>query len=197
MVYVSAKAPVPAANLNPHRGFTLTEMVTVIALIGITTAIAAPSFSNLLKNNRITAAANELLTSLTLARSTAITTRTQSVVCPSNDSTSDKPSCGGAWEDGWIVFTDIDGNGEVSPPQETLWEQHPALGGTLDIGAPGALATRIRFQPIGTVPGFNGTFAICDDRGGDADQRHNMREVVLSFAGRARVVKGDGGTACP
>ncbi len=171
--------------------------MTVIVLVGITTTLAVPSFSNLIKNQRITATSNELLTSLTLARSSAITTRTQVVVCPSANSSAANPVCGGAWEDGWIVFTDINGDGTVTPPQETLWEQHPALGGTVKIGAPGALGNLVRFQPIGTAPGSNGTFAVCDDRGSDADQRQNMREVILAFAGRARVASGDGDTACP
>jgi len=182
---------------NRQRGFTLAELLTVVAVVGITTVIAAPSFSNLLKNQRITTASNELLTSLMLARSSAITTRTQTVICPSTNSASAKPTCGGSWEDGWIVFTDLDGDGAATPPQETLWEQHPALGGTIKIGAAGAIANRIRFQPIGTVPGFNGTFAICDDRSSDSDQRGKMREVILAFAGRARVVEADGDTACP
>lgn len=196
----------PSVSNRPHtlrtcpslqRGLTLTELIVVIALVGITTTMAAPSFSNLLKNQRITAASNELLTSLMLARSSAITTRGQTVICPSSNSAAAKPACGGSWEDGWIVFTDLDGDGEVTPPQETLWEQHPALGGTIKIGTVGNLATRVRFQPIGTVPGFNGTFAICDDRADDSAQRANMREVVLAFAGRARVEKGNGETACP
>ncbi len=179
---------------NRQRGFTLAELLTVVVLVGITTSMAAPTFSKLLKNQRITAASNELLTSLMLARSSAITTRSQTVVCPSANSASAKPTCGGSWEDGWIVFTDLDGNGEVTPPQETLWEQHPALGGTIEIGAPAAL---VRFQPIGTAPGSNGTFAVCDDRADDTGQRKNMREVILAFAGRARVVEADGDTACP
>lgn len=182
---------------HPQHGLTLLELITALAVIGITAAAAAPAFTNLVKNQRITTAANELLTSLSLARSTAIATRIQSVACPSANATSDAPACGGSWDDGWVVFTDIDGDGDPDPPQETIWEQHPALGGTVVIGAAGNVANRVRFQPMGTARGFNGTFAICDDRGGDAAQRENMREVVVAFAGRIRVMPADGDTACP
>lgn len=180
-----------------QRGVTLLELMTALAVIGITAAAAAPAFTDLVKNQRITTAANELLTSLSLARSSAMTTRVQSVVCPSANATSDAPACGGSWQGGWIVFSDINGDGDPNPPRETIWEQHPALGGKVQIGAPGMIAQRVRFQPMGTARGFNGTFAICDDRSADTNQRRNMREVVVAFAGRVRVLPGDGDTACP
>jgi prepilin-type N-terminal cleavage/methylation domain-containing protein len=59
--------------LRPVQGFTLIEMLVVVALLGIFLAIAAPSFAGLIRSNKVQAAADELVTVLQYARSEAIT----------------------------------------------------------------------------------------------------------------------------
>lgn len=54
-------------------GFTLVEMMVVVALLAIFVAIAAPSFSSLIRSNRVQAAADELFDLLQYARSEAVT----------------------------------------------------------------------------------------------------------------------------
>lgn len=60
-------------SLRPAQGFTLIEMLVVVALLGIFLAIAAPSFAGLIRSNKVQAAADELVTVLQYARSEAIT----------------------------------------------------------------------------------------------------------------------------
>ncbi|MEH3021124.1 MAG: GspH/FimT family pseudopilin [Pseudomonas oryzihabitans] len=54
-------------------GFTLIEMLVVVALMGIFLAIAAPSFAGLIRANRVQAAADELVGVLQYARGEAVT----------------------------------------------------------------------------------------------------------------------------
>jgi len=54
-------------------GFTLTELMIVIAIVGILIAIAAPGFGAMTRSNRVTVAANELTNLLNYARSEALT----------------------------------------------------------------------------------------------------------------------------
>ena len=84
------------------------ELVVTIALVAILTTLAIPSFSEVLRQWRRDSATRELSTSLQMARSEAIKSSRQTVICPSTDGT----ACvaGTEWNTGWMVFVD-DGAG--------------------------------------------------------------------------------------
>ena len=56
----------------PSGGFTLVEMLTVIALTAIMASVALPNFSGLITRYRVAAKANSLQASLSFARAEAI-----------------------------------------------------------------------------------------------------------------------------
>jgi len=56
---------------RPARGLTLIELLTVVAVLGIVLAIAAPSFADLMNRRRVQLVATELSTDLAYARSEA------------------------------------------------------------------------------------------------------------------------------
>jgi len=59
-------------RMPSRRGFTLVELLVVIAIIAILATLAAPSFQDLLKANRVTSQSNEIVSLITLTRSEAI-----------------------------------------------------------------------------------------------------------------------------
>ena len=77
-----------------QRGFTLTELMIVVVVVGILASLAAPSFSELIKSQRIKSMATDINASLTLARSEAIK-RNRNVTLA--------PTTAGSWQGGWQI----------------------------------------------------------------------------------------------
>ncbi|MDX9873425.1 MAG: GspH/FimT family pseudopilin [Spongiibacteraceae bacterium] len=68
------------------RGFTLVELMVVVALIAIFATVAVPSFTKFVENNRTQAAHNEVVGLLRYARTLAVTERTVVSVCTADNS---------------------------------------------------------------------------------------------------------------
>src|SRR4030066_971324 len=90
------------------RGFTLVELLVVLAVGAILLAIAIPSYAFLVNTNRLAAATNALFSYLQLARSEAIKRATRVTVCKSSNAMAAQPSgnAAAAWQGGWVIFVD-------------------------------------------------------------------------------------------
>jgi len=75
------------------RGFTIIEILMVVAILGIFAGLAAPSMADLLAATSIRGASSDLYTSLITARSEAIKRRSNATVAP----------VGANWNSGWTV----------------------------------------------------------------------------------------------
>lgn len=88
-------------------GFTLLELMVTVSIMAILLTIALPSFQGSLRSNRLATTSNELLASLSLARSEGIKSTRGGGVCASADGA----VCGVDWNLGWMVWTEKDGDG--------------------------------------------------------------------------------------
>jgi len=178
-----------------NAGFTLIELMIAIVLLAILMMVAAPSLQDLTMNARITSNANDLMTDLAMARSEAVRGNTRAAICSSNNGTSCTAS---AWEQGWLVFTDADGNGAINGTDAIV-----KVMGALELGnilasaghsTNGAGGSFVPFRPSGSVtPGGAGTvdFTLCDSRTtanvGAAAATNKGRRIRISATGRAIV----------
>ena len=92
------------------RGFTLIEMLVVVAIGGILAAVAAPSLISVIESNRRTIISNQLMEDLAFARRHAITLSTSMALCGS-DSTQPYTCVENAyngstrdWSKGWYTY---------------------------------------------------------------------------------------------
>ena len=89
------------------NGFTVIELLIVIAVVAIMLSWAMPSLRGTLARNQLLGQANELANAMTLARSEAVTRGTQAGICASSNGT----SCSGKnddWDKFILVFVDQD-----------------------------------------------------------------------------------------
>ncbi len=87
--------------IDHQQGFSLLELLVVMAIIGIVTMVGLPNYKATMEANRVTAATNNLLGALQLARSEAAARRSTVTVCASNN----QSTCSGGWSDGGVVRT--------------------------------------------------------------------------------------------
>jgi len=163
-----------------HRGFTLLELLITIAVAAITLSIAVPGFQDLVNNNRLTTAANDLLSDVLLARSEAVKRETRVVLCKSKNLTSCITS--GGWEQGWLVFLDLNNNAQVDTG-EPIFSAHEALQGVAIAGNT-AVSDYISYVSTGRTRKTdgslqNGTLTIT--------AANKTRKLVISSTGRPRI----------
>ena len=163
------------------RGMTFVELTTVIAIIGISLATLAPSWSAMVQRNRVTTSAHELLAHLRYARNEAVTRRQFVSLCPSIDGANCSRDTQG-WHHGYLVFEDRDGDRNRAPDEPLLRVQNKAQAG-IRLHSTSARPA-IRFRADGAAWSTNTTFSVCQ---GLADRADSNRAVILYGSGRARI----------
>ena len=170
-------------NQIKTKGLTLIELLITLAIVGILLAGATPSMTEFIQNNRAVTQINELQSSLSLARNEAIRRNNNITICRSSNGS----SCGGNWQDGWIVFVDNDLDGYRGVSDEIL-----SIHGTLTGGNTLAFSqTRVIYANSGMArSGSNGTFVLCDARG-----TASSMGIIVGVSGRPRfATSGDIGS---
>ncbi|MEQ9463809.1 MAG: GspH/FimT family pseudopilin [Haliea sp.] len=146
------------------HGFTLVEMLVVLAVLAVTLTLVAPGFTDLIRDNRMISSVNGLRAALHTARSEAIARRAPVRVCATSNGT----ACDGAadaWAEGYMAFVNAGGGGapdEADADQAPLLWERGAVTGVIATHGAGAV---VDFDATGAARGTAGTITFCDDRG--------------------------------
>jgi type IV fimbrial biogenesis protein FimT len=124
-------------------------MVAVMGIVAILMAIAVPSYKYVTNANRVAGEGNGLLGDLQFARSEAIKEGQSVIVCVSANGTACDNST--AWNEGWLVYSDLNGNGALDVNEPVLRIQS-TFSGTDTFTANNNLAT-IPFNREGFAAG--------------------------------------------
>lgn len=167
------------------RGFTVVELLVVLAVAAILLGTAVPSLLAVSRSVKLSSATNSLFSSLVLARSEAAKRHARVALCKSADGSVCAKS--GGWEQGWIIFHDANNNG-LREDGEQIVRHVQAMPRDMRLSGNLNVATYVSYAPTGETKLASGAFqagtiTLCNasSQGGAA------RQIVLSAAGRPRM----------
>ena len=165
---------------RPVYGFTLIESLIALAIVSIVASFMVPSFSDLIQRSRATTAHNWIVTSIMVARQSAVSYNTMTTLCASSTGV----SCGGDWHEGSIVFLDKNKNAKVDEEDTIIqWFHYPLDAGTIKWRS---FRNRkyLQITSMGYTNFQNGNFIYCSE---NQDPRFR-RQLVINMVGRPRSV---------
>jgi type IV fimbrial biogenesis protein FimT len=184
-------------TMKKTGGFTMIELMVVIAIVAIMTTLAAPSFKSLIQSNSMSSAVNAFLADMRFARSEALRRGGSVVLCRSDDPEAATPVCGtgtgtNGWVSGWVVYVDQNGNSAIEST-EVLRVQGPITSIDSISQLSGSTRNKLEFTATGR---FTLSSTLSLQFGGNANfSNETQRVVCVSVGGRARVA-GDGYASC-
>lgn len=171
------------------KGITMIELMMTLAILGIITSLAIPSFSKTINNSRLTTNANQLVASLNLARSEAIKRNTTIYVANIENE-------GQNWDNGWNVFIDENSNEIFNENSDTLLKTYPSLTNNYTLRTGENISSWVAYKPSGLYETSTGrlsdSFRLCTMK----SDTNDSRRIILNSIGRARITKNDA-SSCP
>ena len=164
------------------HGFSLPELLTVVAIAAILLGVGLPDLGGLLRARQLRTATDDLFGAIGLARAQAIARNERIVLLP-------RDAGGTDWTRGWTVFADRDGDG-VPGAADDILSVHEAL----PAGMTAAFAFTSPAAPYYIA--YNGAGRSCNWSGaGGAAARWGtlslfhggaIRRIKINMLGRAR-----------
>jgi type IV fimbrial biogenesis protein FimT len=154
-----------SARPRTQAGFTVTELMVVVAIVGIIAALAAPDMAEMVRRQRVKTAAFDVFAGLTMARSEAIKRNITVQVTPRN----------GDWTQGFIV---LDANDRAVRDQEG-WQRMTVAGPNL-----------VRFNSSGRLSSGGGGPVSISIVAPDTYANYGKRCVTVEPTGRASSKEG-------
>lgn len=164
-------------------GFSLVEVLVVLALLGVLLGLAVPGMGNVRVRHQLQGVAEDLWNSLVLARSQALVQQARVLVCPA--ASAQTCDLQGQWNAGWLVFVDRNRNGQREL-DEPLLQSRGALPKGVQLQGNSTVRLGMGYGADGRSEGRSGgfqsgTYLVC--KPGLTDQW----KVVVNMLGRPRM----------
>jgi type IV fimbrial biogenesis protein FimT len=143
-----------------YRGFTLLELMVTVSVLAILLTLGIPAFGDMVRNNRVTAQTNQLVSAINTARSEAVKRgrNVQVLVAPDGNGT-------------WLAEVRVVGAGD---PVRVV------AGGTMAVNA-----ATVVFRPTG-VPAAAMNFFMQPTHDCSGQQR---RQIAVTASGQVRTTR--------
>jgi len=191
----AAGSPAQYIALMKNRtqtGFTLYELLITLLVVGVVLTWGLPNLRQFTQNSRMTGTANDLHAAFQMARSESARAKTNITICAS----ADQSTCGGTWDQGYIVFVDENGDLARAGATESLLRSHDAADEGVIIrvannaGYFSYASTGLGRGNVGGNPSIT-QVVICDERGNITAAGGNSaaRLFVSTPLGRATILR--------
>jgi len=177
--------------MKTESGFTLIELMFVVAVTAILMSVAVPALDMFTSNSRQTGAINDFVSSMHLARNTAITSNSRVTMSASSNTA----SCENVdWDSGWVLFRDANSNQLVDGTDVIIGSGAPSDGLNIVSAEYGRF---LMYRPNGRVMSANvgtntGEFVVCDKRGAD-----HSKVVIVDLSGRPKLSRSKADGSAP
>lgn len=181
------------------RGFTLIELMVVLAVAAVVLSLGVPGFTDFRRNSRMTAVANDFLGSIQSARSEAIKRQVPVAVCPSENPDAEDAECSDGTFVGWIVFVDGDNDclRDVGDPEQAVVRTGARIDRDASPLTPVSNGVCVSFGANGFLQTIAGRASasrtlFCDARGNTAQAGTALsaaRGLEVLRTGRARITR--------
>lgn len=166
-------------------GFTLVELLIVLAISSIILALAVPTASTIFSHAGRHSTVADLVATLNLARNTAINEHTTVTLCAIGADS----KCANDWSFPIIAFRDPTRSKELKDPSQIVRAMQPVETGRLIVRS--GIHNHFRFRSSGWSRGTLGHFIWCPD----SDDSQYAAQIRINMGGRPQVAKdfdGDG-----
>ncbi len=168
-------------------GFTLIELMIVLAVLAIVLTLSAPSMMRLVRGAQVQAEIQRLQLALNLARTEAVSRNRRVVLCPSRYLAGGELSCDGDFSNGWLVFSDDSNPEQFDPARDELIRAFDALPDGFRVTNRSGLnpvSRELMYYPDGATR-QNLTLMVCPPGG----LAMSSLSLVINRVGRPRVAR--------
>ncbi len=166
------------------RGFTLIEMLFVVAIAAILLAIGVPELREFVADQRVRTVASDLAQEFAYARAQAIQDSRRVYIERTNP----------LWKDGWRIYVDRNSNGSYDAGEEI--KINLGLSGSPNLrvcSTAGDFATNVILRPDGRIvrvsaPASSDGIYVVDDLGDGDPLNNKIRGLMFGTTGRITIV---------
>ncbi|KJH68887.1 hypothetical protein VL04_06120 [Chromobacterium violaceum] len=171
--------------MDKKQGFTLLELLIVMALLAIVLAFAVPAYQSTVSSNAVMSESNNLYGDILSARNEALKRGQVVLVCPSSDGANCNTVAPAStnWAGGWIVLQAV--NNSCADTSGTVLRRQQAFGSGDSAVYSNSAYPSLCFNRMGYAPSSNVGMLTFNT---PANQASSRRCVALAAVGHPQVL---------